>query len=64
MDDWLDEQGLYRKNIALDGSCLFRAVADYLLPTNPINGHLVLRRQVCEFMIENRDIYVERVSLL
>lgn len=27
-DDWLESQGLYRKQIARDGSCLFRAVAE------------------------------------
>lgn len=28
MDHWLDSKGFYRKHIARDGSCLFRAVAE------------------------------------
>lgn len=27
-DEWLESQGLYRKQVARDGSCLFRAVAE------------------------------------
>jgi len=62
MDDWLDERGLYRKNTALDGSCLFRAVAEQLIPANPINGHIVLRKQCVVFLRNNKYLYQDRVS--
>ena len=32
-DEWLDSQGLYRKQVARDGSCLFRAVAEQVIPS-------------------------------
>lgn len=33
MDTYLRSKGLYRKKIAKDGSCLFRAVAEQVLIT-------------------------------
>lgn len=28
VDNWLDERGLYRKNVAYDETCLFRAISE------------------------------------
>ena len=30
LDEWLESKGLYRKQIARDGSCLFRAVSEHV----------------------------------
>ncbi|KAK6620827.1 hypothetical protein RUM43_011123 [Polyplax serrata] len=61
MDVWLDGQGLYRKNTALDGTCLFRAVADQLFSYHVPNGHVLLREQCVKFMRENRHMFESKV---
>lgn len=62
MDVWLDGQGLYRKNTALDGTCLFRAVADQLFSYHVPNGHILLREECVKFMRENRHLFESKVS--
>lgn len=37
MDEQLKAEGLYRKKIAKDGSCLFRAVAEQVSPIRNSN---------------------------
>lgn len=64
MDEWLDSQGLYRKNTALDGTCLFRAVSEQLFPYHNPNGHVILREQCVDFMRNNQEYFESKVSLL
>lgn len=47
-DDWLEAQGLYRKQIARDGSCLFRAVSQQLFLTQM--EHTKVRSLTLEYM--------------
>lgn len=61
MDEWLDERGLYRKNTALDASCLFRAVAEQIFPADSINGHQRLRKLCVDYLKANRDEFEEKV---
>lgn len=47
-DEWLETQGLYRKQIARDGSCLFRAVSEQLFLTQM--EHTNVRSLTLEYM--------------
>lgn len=52
MDTYLRSQGLYRKKIAKDGSCLFRAVAEQILHSQA--RHLEVRQSCIKYLCENR----------
>ncbi|XP_075716499.1 OTU domain-containing protein 4 isoform X2 [Rhinoderma darwinii] len=52
MDTYLRSNGLYRKKIAKDGSCLFRAVAEQVLHTQA--QHLEVRQSCIKYLRENR----------
>ncbi|KAG7170277.1 OTU domain-containing protein 4-like, partial [Homarus americanus] len=43
-DEWLESQGLYRKQVARDGSCLFRAVAEHVFMSQTEHVHV---RSLC-----------------
>ncbi|CAB3978605.1 Hypothetical predicted protein [Paramuricea clavata] len=53
MDSFLDLLGLYRKPIAKDGSCLFRAVAEQIF--NCQAEHTRVRKECIEYMKKNED---------
>ncbi|XP_062414626.1 OTU domain-containing protein 4 isoform X2 [Pungitius pungitius] len=55
MDGYLKTQGLHRKKIAKDGSCLFRAVAEQVLHNQ--GRHTEVRAKCVEFLKENRGSY-------
>ncbi|KAM4807699.1 OTU domain-containing protein 4 [Rhinophrynus dorsalis] len=55
MDAYLRSQGLYRKRIAKDGSCLFRAVAEQVLHSQ--SQHLQVRKSCINYLRENRSQY-------
>ncbi|XP_033891468.3 OTU domain-containing protein 4 isoform X2 [Acipenser ruthenus] len=55
MDEYLRSQGLYRKEIAKDGSCLFRAVAEQILHCQ--NRHLEVRHSCASYLRRNRSKY-------
>ncbi|XP_063314551.1 OTU domain-containing protein 4 isoform X3 [Pelobates fuscus] len=52
MDLYLRSQGLFRKKIAKDGSCLFRAVAEQVLHSQ--TQHLEIRKSCIDYLRENR----------
>ncbi|XP_050728704.1 uncharacterized protein LOC127004666 isoform X3 [Eriocheir sinensis] len=52
-DEWLESQGLYRKQVARDGSCLFRAVAEQVYMTQ--TEHASLRSQCLEYMMMHKE---------
>ncbi|KAM4050390.1 OTU domain-containing protein 4 [Anomaloglossus baeobatrachus] len=52
MDSYLKQHGLYRKKIAKDGSCLFRAVAEQVLHSQ--TRHLEIRQSCIQYLSENR----------
>ncbi|KAM3940822.1 OTU domain-containing protein 4 [Leptodactylus fuscus] len=52
MDTYLKSKGLYRKKIAKDGSCLFRAVAEQVLHSQA--RHLEIRQSCIKYLHENR----------
>ncbi|XP_067897549.1 OTU domain-containing protein 4 [Heterodontus francisci] len=53
LDQCLRNQGLYRKKIAKDGSCLFRAVSEQVFHTQ--SKHLEVRRACVSYLRRNRD---------
>ncbi|XP_041116008.1 OTU domain-containing protein 4-like isoform X2 [Polyodon spathula] len=55
MDEYLRSQGLYRKEIAKDGSCLFRAVAEQILHCQ--SRHLEVRHSCVSYLRRNRSKY-------
>ncbi|XP_071451526.1 OTU domain-containing protein 4-like [Hetaerina americana] len=57
MDQWLESQGLYRKLIAKDGSCLFRAVSEQVFHTQVL--HTKVRMACVNFMKKHVDLFRE-----
>lgn len=51
--DQLEAIGLAIKDVAGDGNCLFRAMADQI--TGDPNNHAVYRKQICEYILHNRE---------
>ncbi|CAN0151697.1 unnamed protein product [Bubo scandiacus] len=53
MDGYLRSQGLYRKRVAKDGSCLFRAVAEQVLHSQ--SRHIDVRMACVDYLRKNRE---------
>ncbi|NXN98273.1 OTUD4 protein, partial [Rhinopomastus cyanomelas] len=53
MDSYLRSQGLYRKRVAKDGSCLFRAVAEQVLHSQ--SRHIDVRMACVDYLRKNRE---------
>ncbi|NXC26610.1 OTUD4 protein, partial [Campylorhamphus procurvoides] len=53
MDRYLRAQGLYRKKVAKDGSCLFRAVAEQVLHSQ--SRHIDVRMACVDYLRKNRE---------
>ncbi|KFO03635.1 OTU domain-containing protein 4, partial [Balearica regulorum gibbericeps] len=53
MDCYLRSQGLYRKKVAKDGSCLFRAVAEQVLHSQ--SRHIDVRMACVDYLRKNRE---------
>ncbi|XP_028377780.1 OTU domain-containing protein 4 isoform X1 [Phyllostomus discolor] len=53
MDAYLRKLGLYRKLVAKDGSCLFRAVAEQVLHSQ--SRHVEVRKACIHYLRENRE---------
>ncbi|XP_048827016.1 OTU domain-containing protein 4 [Brienomyrus brachyistius] len=55
MDEYLESKGFYRKKIAKDGSCLFRAVAEQVLYCQ--SRHTEVRAACVSYLRKNRTKY-------
>ncbi|XP_055000158.1 OTU domain-containing protein 4 isoform X2 [Sorex araneus] len=55
MDAYLRKLGLYRKLVAKDGSCLFRAVAEQVLHSQ--SRHVEVRMACIHYLRENREMF-------
>ncbi|XP_060103358.1 OTU domain-containing protein 4 [Heteronotia binoei] len=53
MDSYLRSQGLYRKRVAKDGSCLFRAVAEQVFHSQA--QHIAIRMSCINYLRKNRE---------
>ncbi|XP_021491307.1 OTU domain-containing protein 4 isoform X1 [Meriones unguiculatus] len=60
MDAYLRKLGLYRKLVAKDGSCLFRAVAEQVLHSQ--SRHVEVRMACIRYLRENREKFEEFIE--
>ncbi|XP_023561486.1 OTU domain-containing protein 4 [Octodon degus] len=60
MDAYLRRLGLYRKLVAKDGSCLFRAVAEQVLHSQ--SRHVEVRMACIHYLRENREKFEEFIE--
>ncbi|CAF0761983.1 unnamed protein product [Brachionus calyciflorus] len=62
MDIYLDTLGLWKKRIARDGSCLFRAVAEQIYPCQMY--HEKVRQECIRYMSDHRDEFSKYVTTI
>lgn len=60
MDEYLRSMGFYRKKIAKDGSCLFRAVAEQVLHCQSL--HTDVRMACVKYLKQNRCTYEQFIE--
>ncbi|GLV31830.1 ovarian tumor [Carabus blaptoides fortunei] len=60
LDIWLNDKGFYRKHIALDETCLFRAVSDQVYNTQVY--HEDIRTRCILYAVEHKDEFKEYVT--
>jgi len=58
--DLREEKGFNIKEMATDGACLFRAVADQIYGDQEMHG--VVRRHCMDYMVKNRDFFSQYVT--
>ncbi|XP_076029405.1 uncharacterized protein LOC143018152 isoform X3 [Oratosquilla oratoria] len=61
MDEWLDSQGLFRKHVAKDGSCLFRAVAEQIFMTQTV--HTKVREACLSYINLHKEQFKEYLNI-
>ncbi|XP_054846500.1 OTU domain-containing protein 4 isoform X2 [Eublepharis macularius] len=60
MDSYLRSQGFYRKRVAKDGSCLFRAVAEQVFDSQ--SQHIAIRMSCINYLRKNREKFEEFIE--
>lgn len=60
MDEYLGSLGLFRKVVAKDASCLFRAISEQLFHSQI--HHLQIRRACVSYMKENQQAFESYVE--
>ncbi|XP_065290353.1 OTU domain-containing protein 4-like isoform X2 [Dermacentor albipictus] len=60
MDEYLSSLGFWRKQIAADGSCLFRVVSEHVYNTQ--SKHEVVRRACVQHLREKKSIYAKYID--
>lgn len=60
MDEYLTSLGFWRKQIAADGSCLFRVVSEHVYNTQ--SKHEVVRQACVQHLRENKSIYSKYID--
>lgn len=60
MDEYLDSLGYWRKQIAADGSCLFRAVSEHVYDTQ--SYHDAVRRACVQHIRANSHVYKKFIA--
>lgn len=59
-DEWLSNEGYYRKTSPKDPTCLFRAVSEQIYMTQYY--HIKVRKECVEFMRDNKELF-EKVNI-
>jgi hypothetical protein len=57
VDEWLQNEGYYRKHAPKDPTCLFRAVSEQVYQNQ--RCHIKVRNECVEFMKKNRQMFEE-----
>ncbi|CAB0034142.1 unnamed protein product [Trichogramma brassicae] len=60
VDEWLHNEGFYRKNTPKDPTCLFRAVSEQIY--NNQRDHVRVRRECVEYMRKNKELFEEKIK--
>lgn len=60
MDEYLDSLGYWRKQMAADGSCLFRAVSEHVYNTQ--SHHAAVRRACVQYIRANSHLYKKFIT--
>ncbi|XP_031786882.1 uncharacterized protein LOC100118517 isoform X2 [Nasonia vitripennis] len=61
VDEWLQNEGYYRKHVPKDPTSLFRAVSEQVYKNQ--RCHIRVRKECVEFMRENRKMFEEKISI-
>lgn len=62
IDSWLETIGYYRKNVAYDETCLFRAVSEQV-PKNVNNMVMLFIHTFCDLQMFYSQIFHEKVRM-
>lgn len=57
VDEWLHNEGFFRKHCPKDPTCLFRAVSEQVYLTQ--HFHIRVRNECIDFMRKNRQLFEE-----
>lgn len=57
VDEWLQNEGYYRKHAPKDPTCLFRAISEQVYHNQ--RSHIKVRKECVDFMRENRKLFEE-----
>ncbi|KAG7207447.1 hypothetical protein KM043_009088 [Ampulex compressa] len=61
VDEWLQNEGYYRKHAPRDPTCLFRAISEQVYSTQ--HYHIRVRRECVEYMAMKKQLFTENVSI-
>lgn len=57
VDEWLYNEGYYRKTAPKDPTCLFRAVSEQIYDNQ--RNHIRVRKECVEYMRKNKEMFEE-----
>ncbi|KAK0163520.1 hypothetical protein PV327_007195 [Microctonus hyperodae] len=60
-DEWLNNEGYYRKTSPKDPTCLFRAVSEQIYLTQYY--HIKVRKECVEFMRDNKELFEKELAV-
>ncbi|XP_012284818.1 GATA zinc finger domain-containing protein 7 isoform X2 [Orussus abietinus] len=61
IDEWLQNEGYFRKHTPRDPTCLFRAISEQVYSIQ--RYHIRVRQECVEFMRKNKDYFQEHVNV-
>ncbi|CAK9798887.1 Putative bifunctional UDP-N-acetylglucosamine transferase and deubiquitinase ALG13 [Anthophora quadrimaculata] len=61
IDEWLQNEGYFRKHAPRDPTCLFRAVSEQIYMTQ--HYHIRVRKECVEFMKKMKHLFIENMTI-
>ncbi|XP_017754308.1 PREDICTED: hybrid signal transduction histidine kinase M-like [Eufriesea mexicana] len=61
IDEWLQNEGYFRKHAPRDATCLFRAVSEQVYMTQ--HYHIKVRKECVEFMKKMKHMFLENITI-